>query len=106
MKKMIALGLLVLAPLSAPAAAAPNADQAGAMKGLETVVRMSPSDGGAYIELAAAYLRDGRHADAMAAYRHALALDNVMMETRLGDAIWSHEIAQKALAREVTLTAR
>ena len=116
MLKKIALGLLVAAPLSAPAAANPVAGQSAAMtaqadnavmlKGLETAARMSPSDGGAAIELANAYMRAGRTVDAMAHYRRALQLDDVMMQTRLGDDIWAHEIARKALAADVRMTAR
>ncbi len=116
MNRMIALGLLVLAPLSAPAVASPLDSQsaasravdenAKALKALETVVRFSPGDGGACIELANAYLRAGRVADAASAYHRALALDNVMLETRTGDAIWSHQVARQALAGEMQLTAR
>jgi DNA-binding SARP family transcriptional activator len=71
---------------------------------LAEYVRVSPHDGGAYAELAAAYVRAGRMSDAIAAYRHVLALDNVMLETPRGDAIWSHEVARKALANTTTLT--
>lgn len=111
----IALCLLVAAPLSMPAAAAPSANdaatrlamrQADDVRALETVVRQSPRDGGAYIELAGAYVRAGRAADALIAYRRAMALDNVMLETRTGDAIWSHDVARMALAHDVVLTAR
>ena len=115
MIKNIAICLLVAAPLSAPAVAAPldgqamqqvTAQTAVDIKNLETVTRVSPTDGGSYIELAGAYLRAGRTADAMRAFHRAMALDNVMMETPTGDSIWSHQIASKALRHEVTLTSR
>ncbi|MGK3796912.1 hypothetical protein, partial [Enterococcus faecium] len=76
------------------------------LRALETEARMSPDDGGTAIELASAYMRVGRYADAAAAYRHALAADNQMMETSTGDAIWSHDVARQMLAHDVLLTAR
>lgn len=111
MNKLIVLGLLVAAPLSAPAVAAPNgnqapADTAGAIQSMETYTRAAPNDGGAFIELASSYVRAGRMPDAFAAYRRALALDNVMLEMPNGDAIWSHEVAKRALDHEQLLTAR
>lgn len=116
MNRMIALSLLVLAPLSAPAVAAPldnqpaaeraAAQDARALQALETAARLSPDDGGARIELAYAYLRAGRVVDAANAYHRALALDNVMLETKTGDAIWSHQVARQALAGEMLLSAR
>ncbi|MFT6571044.1 MAG: cytochrome c-type biogenesis protein CcmH/NrfG [Sphingomonas echinoides] len=108
MTKMIALSLLVLAPLSAPAVANPTAatpsasaaaQNADAITTLETRVRLNPDDGGRHIELAAAYLRSGRTAEALTAFRRARALDNEMLETPTGDAIWSHQIADRVLAR-------
>jgi DNA-binding SARP family transcriptional activator len=71
---------------------------------LASLVRVSPRDGGAYAELANAYVRAGRMSDAIAAYRKVLALDNVMLETPRGDAIWSHQLARKALATTATFT--
>ncbi len=68
---------------------------------LEVATRIAPSDGGAYAELGAAYWRAGRTADAANAYRRVLALDNVMLETRTGDAVWSHTVARMMLARTV-----
>ncbi len=106
--KMVLLSLLVAAPLTAvPAAASDNATaQKAAVSTLENYTRVAPSDGGAYVELAQAYLRDNRPAEAAAAYRRVLQLDNVMMLTPNGDSIWSHEVARNALARIPQLTAR
>jgi cytochrome c-type biogenesis protein CcmH/NrfG len=98
--------LVLAATLATPVLAAPKSDPAAMVSGKESVVRLSPGDGGAYIELAAAYQRAGRAADANNAFRQALALDNVMLETPTGDAIWSHEVARGALARTVSLTSR
>lgn len=76
--------------------------------GLETAARVSPSDGGAQAELASAYYRAGRGSDAAVAYRRVLALDNVMLETRTGNAIWSHQVARTMLQKTTatTLTSR
>jgi cytochrome c-type biogenesis protein CcmH/NrfG len=61
-------------------------------------IQIEPTDGGAYIELAQAYLRAGRTGDAVLAYRAALTRDNEMMLTRNGASVWSHRIARDALA--------
>jgi len=101
----IALCLLVAAPLSAPAVAAPG-DPSQQVRSLEAAIRLTPRDGGNYIELAQAYVRANRPADARAAYRQALALDNAMMETPTGDSIWSHDVAKSALGNEIKITSR
>lgn len=116
MLKTVILSLLVAAPLAAtPAAAASNDGQNTAtvtaradsdVRSAEALTRVLPRDGGAYIELAQAYVRADRPADAAAAYRHALSLDNSMMETRTGDSVWSHNIARAALVRFPQMTAR
>lgn len=106
MMKMMALTLLA-ASLSAPAIAGiTETRQSAAIRSLESVARLAPGDGGAMIELASAYRLAGRGADADNAYRQALALDNVMLETKTGDAIWSHQVARRALAQTVALSAR
>jgi len=104
MAKMIALALLVAAPLSAvPAVAAPANPSVST---LEAVTLVNPNDGGTAIELAQAYLRADRPGEAMNHYRRALALDNVMLETRFGDAIWSHTVARQALKTVTAVSAR
>jgi hypothetical protein len=102
----IALCLLVAAPLAVPAAASPDRDLGAAVRSLETVAQLSPSDGGAQIELAAAYQRAGRTADANNAFRRVLVLDNAMLETPTGDSVWSHQVARRALGHDVALTSR
>ena len=104
MAKLIALALLVAAPLSAPAVAAPV--PAGSVATLEAVTRVNPADGGAAIELAQAYLRADRPGEAATTYRRALALDNVMLETPSGDSVWSHQVARKALSTATVLSSR
>lgn len=110
MKTMVMLSLLVAAPLAAiPAAAAPSntpTAKYASITTLESYARVAPSDGGAYIELANAYMRANRPVEAAAAYRRALKLDNVMMVLPNGDSIWSHEVARTALTRVQELTVR
>ena len=115
MIKTVILSLLVASPLAAvPAAAASNDGQNTALitardsdvRSAEAFTRVAPRDGGAYIELAQAYLRADRTADAAAAYRHAQVLDNEMMETKTGDAIWSRNVARAALVRFPQMSAR
>ncbi|MEG3176440.1 hypothetical protein U1872_09380 [Sphingomonas sp. RB3P16] len=101
-----AITILVAAAAVAPAAATPARDPAAAVRSLETESMISPRDGGVAIELAGAYQRTGRIADANTALRRALTLDNAMLETPTGDAVWSHQVAKRALAGTVTLTSR
>ncbi len=93
-----------IAVVSATAALAHPVDNSAKsvnIAALEVGARVASADGGAYAELAAAYWRAGRTGDAAAAYRRVLALDNVMLETRTGDAVWSHAVARVMLARTV-----
>jgi cytochrome c-type biogenesis protein CcmH/NrfG len=115
MIKTVLLSLLVAAPLAAvPAAAASDDGPITArvtardtdVRSAEALTRVSPKDGGAYIELAQAYVRADRPADAAAAYRRALTLDNEMMETKTGDAVWSRNVARAALVRFPQMSAR
>ena len=85
--------------LAAQAGAPASAKLAADIRVTESRTRITLADSGDYIELAQAYLRAGRTGDAAIAYRAALARDNVMMVTRNGDSIWSHEVARLALAR-------
>jgi Flp pilus assembly protein TadD len=105
MKTKMMLALLA-ATLATPLAAAPSPDYAAAVRSQEAAARLQPNDGGTAIELAAAYLRAGRVADAHNSYRRALTLDNQMLETPTGDAIWSHQVARRALGSDVNLSLR
>lgn len=102
----ITLVLAALAGLSIANAA--NADPVDNFTGLEMAARYSPTDGGAQAELASAYFRAGRTSEAVGAYKRVLKLDNVMLETRSGSAIWSHEVARHMLQRTgaMALTSR
>ncbi len=108
MTRTIALSLLAAAAVMTPCAASAHSDtaQTTAVAASETRARLDPRDGGAQIELAQAYLRAHRAADAERAYRRALGLDNAMLETRNGDAIWSHQVATLALAHTTTVAHR
>ena len=96
---------LVLAAMAVPVAAHMS-DTARTIRVLEDETRRAPRDGGAAIELAAAYQRAGRTADADTAFRRALTLDNAMLETPTGDAIWSHAVARRALTHDTALASR
>ena len=104
MIRTLALGVVAMTCFSGIALAAPQ--PANALRSVETVAQLSPRDGGAQIELANAYIRAGRSGDAAVAYRRALSLDNVMLETRTGDAIWSHQVARHMLGDAPQLAAR
>ncbi|WP_296616863.1 hypothetical protein [Sphingomonas sp.] len=115
MIKTVLFSLLVASPLAAvPAAAASDDGTTTAritardadVRSAEALTRVAPKDGGAYIELAQAYVRADRPADAAAAYRHALTLDNEMMETKTGDAVWSRNVARAALVRFPQMSSR
>ena len=99
MTRSIALCILAAAAVAAPATAFAQSATQPTLASYETRAQIAPRDGGVQIELAQAYLRANRTADAAVAYRRALALDNEMMETRTGDSVWSHQIASAALAR-------
>jgi len=96
---LFALCVTVALPaIAAPAGGQATAKMAADIRISESRTRVTPADSGDYIELAQAYLRAGRTGDAVFAYRSALARDNVMMLTKNGDSIWSHEVARDALA--------
>ena len=104
MIRTLAMGLVAVAGFSSLAVAAPRSTDA--VRSVEASAQVDPRDGGAQIELANAYVRAGRSGDAAAVYRRALTLDNVMLETRTGDAIWSHQVARHMLARTPVLASR
>ena len=104
MIRTFALGVVAVASLSTVAVAAPRSTDA--VRSVEASAQVDPRDGGAQIELANAYVRAGRTGEAAAVYRRALTLDNVMLETRTGDAIWSHQVARHMLASGPVLAAR
>ena len=98
--------LVLAATLGTPVLAASTSSTAAAVKSAEAYARVSPDDGGTQIELAAAYQRAGRTADANTTFRRALTLENAMLETPTGDSVWSHQVARQALARDAALAAR
>jgi cytochrome c-type biogenesis protein CcmH/NrfG len=106
MTRSIALCILAAAAVAAPATAFAQTAPQPALASYETRAQLAPRDGGTQIELAQAYLREHRTADANRAYQRALKLDNEMMETPTGDAIWSHQVATAALAKTSTVATR
>lgn len=106
MKRSTAYSAIILGlfPVTLTAQPVDNSAQARQISWYEAGARINSADGGALTELAGVYRRAGRLADAVAAYRRVLVLDNVMLETHAGDAVWSHENARQALARAVEMT--
>ena len=72
---------------------------------LEPRVAVVPRDESALINLAVAYRRMGRQAEADALYQRVLTLDDVTLDAADGSAISAHEVARRALARQ-TLASR
>ncbi len=104
MIKIVTMGLVALSTLSGAAIAHPATEDP--VRATQAVAQLSPRDGGAQIELANALVRAGRADEAVKYYRRAMALDNVMLETRGGDAIWSHQVATHMLGNAPQLAAR
>lgn len=104
MVKSVVLAGFAMAMAATQANAGPVDNSVDQVTTLAKFVAVSPRDGGAYAELANAYMRAGQTQNAMVAYRRVLALDNVMLETSTGNAIWSHEVARRALATTATFT--
>lgn len=102
--RMVVLATVAAMALSGSAAVARDGN--ASLIGLQNAVAMAPSDAGATIELANAYWRAGRHAEAREAYRRALTLNNEMLETRGGDAVWSRQVARTMLGLEVMQASR
>ena len=106
MKKLTVYSTIIIGlfPVALSAQPVDNSAQARQISWFEAGARINSADGGALTELAGAYWRAGRLTDAVAAYRRVLMLDNVMLETRVGDAVWSHGNARQALARAIEMT--
>ena len=104
MNRIATYAVVALFSAASPTFAAPVDNSANQVAALIQLASVSPRDGGIYVELAGAYMRTGRVTDAITAYRRVLALDNVMLETSTGDAIWSHEVAGRALATTASFT--
>ena len=116
MRKTLVIGLLALAPLSAPAMADPVDNYAApaiiggrymnAVTRLEAQVRRAPGDESALLNLGIAYRHMGREADARAALARVLTLPDVELDTVNGIAIMAHDAARRALATNLRFTAR
>jgi Flp pilus assembly protein TadD len=78
---------------------------ARALPTLERNQRIDSSDECTLINLAVAYNRQGRSADARALYSRVLELENVQVDVANGAAMWSHDIARAGL-RTTQLSAR
>lgn len=114
--KKLAISLLVVTLLPVSAVANPvdnyavNAINAAkydaATAQLETHVRADPADETAWLNLALAYRHTGRTVKAIAAYRRVMTLENALLDTASGNAIWSHDVARRFLASDQQITSR
>ena len=73
---------------------------------LEPRVAQAPDDESALINLAVAYRRIGRVAEARALYERVLTLDDVVLDAADGRAISAHDVARRGLARGTLLSSR
>jgi cellulose synthase operon protein C len=116
MIKLLVTSLLVAAPLSIAAAAEPvdnyaakavvAGDYRAAITTLEGAMRANPTDESTLLNLALAYRKAGRTAEAQALYERVLTLDNYALNTTRGVPMWSHDVALKALGRPTGLASR
>ena len=112
--KMFVIALLVAAPLPVMAAANPvdnsmtpsSATLGRTVAYFETASQRDPRDQEAWLNLAMAYRSMGRTAEAADAFRRVMALDNVVLQDRLGDDVWSHSLARTALAQTPRFSSR
>lgn len=65
-----------------------------------------PNEPSVLINLAHVYSKTGRVDQAAALYRQVLAGENVMLATADREGVWSHDLAQRGLARARMMAAR
>ncbi|MBY0521311.1 MAG: tetratricopeptide repeat protein [Sphingomonas sp.] len=104
--KLGIFALLVATPLSVPAVAHPTTPAAASdvralnytISYFQAALKRDNRDQEAWLNLGMAYRKLDRTADATTALRHVLALDNIVLQDRNGDDVWSHTLASQALA--------
>jgi len=116
MIKCLAIPLLALAPLSVAAAATPvdnyaasdiaNARYDAAIEKLERDFARSPEDESTLLNLALAYRYSGRASEAVPLYRRVLSMQDYELGTVTGDPVWAHQVARRALDRQVQFSSR
>jgi Flp pilus assembly protein TadD len=116
MIKYLVISLLVVAPLSVVAAADPvdnygvndiqKARYTLAINQLERAYARRPSDESILLNLAFAYRKAGRAADAATLYRKVLSMQDYELNTVSGTPVWAHDLARQALGEKPVLTAR
>jgi tetratricopeptide (TPR) repeat protein len=115
-KKLLVTCWLVVAPLSPLAAADPvdnyaasavsSGNYTAAVRTLEAQLREDPQDESTLLNLALAYRKLGRTADASALYERVLTLENFALNTTRGTPMWSHDVALRALGRPTGFASR
>lgn len=111
--RMMVAAVLVGAALATPAVAADRTgyqaiaagDFVAAAKRIEAERRIFPDRPELMLNLAAAYTRTGRMADARALYRNVLERPAVAMDMPNGAVLSSHDVATRGLARMTTMLA-
>jgi len=83
-----------------------KADYVTAIAKLEPIVRRDPVDETAVLNLAMAYRNTGRVAQARRLYQRVLFHESVLLDTRAGGPIWSHDVARNGLAMMQQFSAR
>ncbi len=116
MLKSLATALLVATPLSTAAVANPvdnyaakavsSGDYASAITTLEAQMRENPNDESTLLNLALAYRKAKRIAEAQALYERVLTLDNYALNTTRGVPMWSHDVALRGLGRPTGYASR
>jgi thioredoxin-like negative regulator of GroEL len=83
-----------------------NADLTGAEARLMAQRVAEPNEPSVLINLAHVYSKTGRPEQAAAMYRQVMASENVLMLTGSRDQVWSHDLAQRGLARARQMVSR
>lgn len=111
-RSLVALLALVASPALAQGDLTVNGQGRGAqlVAGWEQTLARSPNDIEALVNLGMAYRALGREGDARAMLTRVVALDNTVLQDRVGTDVWSRSLARDALrnpgARPVTVAAR
>lgn len=116
MTKTLVISSLVAALLSGAAVANPvdnyaandvtSGRYAAAIVTLESKMRENPRDESTLLNLALAYRKANRKAEATALYEQVLALDNYALNTTRGTPMWSHDVALRGLGRPTGYASR
>lgn len=95
MRIHVLLGMAMLS-MTAPCAAGEN-PWAAETRELQRQLVVDPDDQVAMAQLARIYLKTDRREKARRLYRGLLSLENVALERKGGEPVWSHVLAARAL---------